>query len=808
MVTYRVSHVALGLGLIVFACLHTALAEPQVPSTAASVASAQVAIAYTGETHAMIEPCNCPAEPLGGVARRAHEIEVLRSEFGDLLLLDGGGCFAHGIYDEYVQGDELDKQRTFVALRAMALMKYDAVCLGDDEFAFGQGAIKWAESALGLTFVSCNVQTGDGKPFVTPFIIKKVGGKNVLVTGVCMPEVEFGDYWQQFEGLKVLDPKEAVSKVLAEQRGKVDVVIVLSHLNEEASTKLAQEVQGIDVVFNSGRRTTTRRSFDVGESHVVNFDYQGRNLLLTRLRPGAADASQRFAVEEIPLSKEVPDSPAVASLVSGFLKLRDAGTVRPTVRLDLYMMSFCPYSKPAFKTLFELKTTFGDAVEPHVYYIVRDAGEGEFDSLHGEEEVEEDMRQLCVLKTQPEKFVSYVECVNTSVEGTSWQECASSVGIDTKALSECLSSGYPERELRSMAARDARLRVSASPTLYINNQRFGDRIDKMLLSRSVCTILGQRADEVAACKNLPKCLHDFDCPRKEGMIARCVNPATKQSRCEYDEAVKVPVSVVYDANSVASNEDQIINSTLVMMPGLEVNRVDASTDEGKRLIATYGLDLLPGYIFGLEALRARNFAQLKSAFERVNDKLVFRSEMSGASVVPSRPLIKGKLDVFISANAKAGLEGLARMIKLRDEGKLRPFEVHHIVYLDSNGVITAQTGLSELQEAQRQEAMLMQDGDKFDKYILLRAKEPENSYWEEPIVKAGFEPAKIKSLSASKSVDSKLEADASLCEQLRVGGALVFVIDNRETVPIANSQMLDDILKKLAKRQDKRTNSK
>ena len=804
--THKVSHVALGLALLALSFLHVGLAATQSPSTA--TVSAQVTIAYTGETHAMIEPCNCPAEPLGGVARRAHEIELLRSETPDLLLLDGGGCFAQGIYDEYIQGEQLDKQRTFVALKAMALMRYDAVCLGDDEFAFGQEAIKWAESSLGLTFVSCNVQTGDGKPFVRPFIIKRVGGKNVLITGVCTPEVEFGDYWQQFAGLQVLEPEEAVSKLLAEQRSKVDVVIVLSHLGEEASSRLAQHVHGIDLVLNSGRRTTTRRSFEVGGCHVVNFDYQARNLVLARLTPDAAEPSQHLAVEEIPLSKDVPDDPAVAALVRDFLKSRESGRIRPTVRLDLYVMSFCPYAKPAFKTLFELKKDFGDAVEPHVYYIVQYVDEGEFDSLHGEEEVEEDMRQLCVLKTQPEKFVPYVECRNASVEGTSWQECASSVGIDLKALSECLASGYPERQLRSMATRERRLRVNASPTLYINNQLFGGRIDRRLLGRSVCTILGHGASEVRACRDLPKCLHDFDCPRKKGMIARCVNPGTKQSRCEYDEAVRVPVDVVYDANSVASNEDRIINSTLAIMPGLEVKRVEASTDEGKRLIAAYGLRMLPGYIFGLEALKARNFAQLKSAFRRVNDRLVFRPEMSGANVVVSRPLIKGKLDVFISATAKAGLEGLARITKLRDEGKLRPFELHHIVYLDDNGAIIAQTGLSELQESQRQEAMLMQDGAKFDKYILLRAKAPDNSYWEEPIAQAGFEPAKIKSLAASKAVEAKLEADANLCAQLRVGGALVFVIDNRETVPIANMQMLDDILKKLAKRQDKRTNIK
>ena len=101
--------------------------------------------------------------------------------------------------------------------------------------------------------------------------------------------------------------------------------------------------------------------------------------------------------------------------------------------------------------------------------------------------------------------------------------------------------------------------------------------------------------------------------------------------------------------------------------------------------------------------------------------------------------------------------------------------------------------------------MLMQDGIKFDKYILIRGKEPNNSYWEEPIEKAGFEPQTIKELSASETVQSRLTSDAKLCEELRIGGALVLLIDNRELVPIANNKMLGDILKKLAERSKKRT---
>src|SRR5262245_54457052 len=56
-------------------------------------------ILYTAESHAGLLPCNCPLEPLGGVARRATLIKRYR-ERGPVLLLDGGGWAAGGLYDE------------------------------------------------------------------------------------------------------------------------------------------------------------------------------------------------------------------------------------------------------------------------------------------------------------------------------------------------------------------------------------------------------------------------------------------------------------------------------------------------------------------------------------------------------------------------------------------------------------------------------------------------------------------------------------------------------------------------------------
>ncbi|MDD5730906.1 MAG: hypothetical protein PHN57_07255, partial [Candidatus Omnitrophica bacterium] len=96
-----------------------------------------ITILYSGETHSMLYPCNCPFEPDGGVARRATLAKELRKQNPDSLFLDSGGFFGGGLMDEYTQNTQLDKERTLVNLKAMSLMKYDAVTLGDDELDFG-----------------------------------------------------------------------------------------------------------------------------------------------------------------------------------------------------------------------------------------------------------------------------------------------------------------------------------------------------------------------------------------------------------------------------------------------------------------------------------------------------------------------------------------------------------------------------------------------------------------------------------------------------------------------------------------------
>ena len=513
-------------------------------------------------------------------------------------------------------------------------------------------------------------------------------------------------------------------------------------------------------------------------------------------------------MEEIPLSKEIPDDPEVATLVNEFKQLVEAGEFQPKVTMDLYMMSQCPHSKPAMRTLFQVRRETDGALEPHIYYLVRQDKNGDFSAMYGEEEIQEDMRRICIEKVQPKKLVSYIVCRDNAVAGASWTDCASRIGIDLDALNRCLASDYPKKELTSMAMRSERLRVEASPTIYINNRKFGERLDETYLKRGLCRALGPLADRIEACSKLPKCLHDYDCPQKEGMISKCIKPGTPDAECVYEEAVKVPLTVLFDDHAIAANEARIVASTKMMMPGLIVEKVEASTPEGKALAENYGIDRLPGYIFGEEVTRARNFERLKSALERRKDRLVFRPDLSGAMIYSLRPRIAGKVDIFISATARAGLDGLSKIVKLRKEGHAKyDCDLHYMVYRDEKNQLVARGGLAELQEARRQVAMKILDGSKFDEYIVIRAGQPDNSYWEEPIEQAGLSPVEVKKLTSSEKVSSRLMQDAKLCKELRIGGGLVFLVDNREIIPIASNKMLEEILEKLSNRRTKGTDT-
>ena len=264
-----------------------------------------ITILYTGDTNAMLYPCNCPIEPDGGVARRAALIKELKKQDPQALVLDAGSFFAGGDMDQYSQGPDFDRQRTLVNLKAIELIKYDALALGDDEFNFGKDFLVDNIKKNNLNFLSSNLKLEGTKPFV----IKEISGIKVGIIGVTNPQVA-----KRISGLTIADLKTAVVSAITEVKKQgASIIILLSTLDEAGNTAIANEVPGIDIIIQKGREKEEQAG-KINNTLVLRPAWEGRRLSKVVIS-FENNKVTNYKAEEIRLSDKVMDDPAITAIL-------------------------------------------------------------------------------------------------------------------------------------------------------------------------------------------------------------------------------------------------------------------------------------------------------------------------------------------------------------------------------------------------------------------------------------------------------------------------------------------------------------
>jgi len=265
----------------------------------------EITILYTGQTHAMLYPCGCPVEDDGGVARRAALVKILKKNNSNTLFLDSGNFFAGGLLDQYTQNTQLDMQRTQINLKAMELMQYDAVSVGDDEFNFGVDFFQQNVKNSNLTFLSANIRSEK----VIPFKIKEIKGIKIGIIGLTNPNAKY-----KGSSLVFIEPKEALQQALSElKKNNPDITIVLSNLEEKENLSLVNEISGIDILV-TGIRTKDEPYSKTGATLIINPSWQGRKLGVLNLKLEDKKI-KKYKVELLRLSDEIKDDPAVKAIL-------------------------------------------------------------------------------------------------------------------------------------------------------------------------------------------------------------------------------------------------------------------------------------------------------------------------------------------------------------------------------------------------------------------------------------------------------------------------------------------------------------
>ncbi|HJW96551.1 MAG TPA: hypothetical protein VJ485_00115 [archaeon] len=160
-------------------------------------------------------------------------------------------------------------------------------------------------------------------------------------------------------------------------------------------------------------------------------------------------------------------------------------TDKPNVKM--FVMSYCPYGEQAENGLGPAVEAIGldkVAFEPHfvIYSNYQGGGpnycfdnESLYCSMHGINELREDIRQMVIWKYWPDKWWDYVNKVNAETSTgdieSKWKGIATSVGLDSAKIEE-----YFQKEALTLLADEAALNaqygVRGSPTIMINDVQY------------------------------------------------------------------------------------------------------------------------------------------------------------------------------------------------------------------------------------------------------------------------------------------------------------------------------------------------
>ena len=160
-------------------------------------------------------------------------------------------------------------------------------------------------------------------------------------------------------------------------------------------------------------------------------------------------------------------------------------TDKPDV--SLYVMSFCPYGQQAEDGMWPVLDLIKDNINFELHYVVYSPDyykgqetqyclNGTYCSMHGVGEVNEDMRQKCIMQNYNSSvWLGYIKEINSKCSAqnvdTCWEGVAQSAGIDTTVVKSCFNSNAT-----SLAASEqnlnSRYNVQGSPMMFINGVEY------------------------------------------------------------------------------------------------------------------------------------------------------------------------------------------------------------------------------------------------------------------------------------------------------------------------------------------------
>ncbi len=163
-------------------------------------------------------------------------------------------------------------------------------------------------------------------------------------------------------------------------------------------------------------------------------------------------------------------------------------------QIDLFVMSYCPYGLQIEKGILPVLDLLGSKIKFNLKFVDY--------AMHGDKEIQENMRQYCVGQKYQNKFSGYLKCFADKGDSDS---CLSQSGIDKSVINSCVQSTDTQFKITETAkdqstwksgqfplfqinqADNQKYNVAGSPTLVINGVTVSASRDPQSLLKLICS---------------------------------------------------------------------------------------------------------------------------------------------------------------------------------------------------------------------------------------------------------------------------------------------------------------------------------
>ena len=286
-------------------------------------AAVTVTLLATTDMHGNLVPVDYVAGGAAprGLAKIATLIRAVRGENPNTILIDCGdtiqGTPLEGVYQRALRagsppapGDPM--------MRAMNLLGYDAMAVGNHEFNAGLANLDSARRDAKFPWISANIALAKGgaERAFAPYIVKTVAGVKVAVIGLTTPMVPLWEKPENLGAYRFAPPVDAVKAAISQLRRdeRPDLIVVAAHSGLGRNLQTNQDEDTVEnFVHELARQVPDLDAIVFGHSHQELEGVLVGNVLLVQPKNAAASLARiDFTFDGKVVSKKSRLIPATA----------------------------------------------------------------------------------------------------------------------------------------------------------------------------------------------------------------------------------------------------------------------------------------------------------------------------------------------------------------------------------------------------------------------------------------------------------------------------------------------------------------